>query len=104
MSPFIAYHSCPRRYRESILQYGLLPSLPNPAQFYGVYVFRDDYQHPTRSKGNLSRSFRCHWDHRPPNDLWEVAYIGPMCGDQYVENGLVLFERPQFASLLSQLS
>lgn len=100
----MAYHSTPRRHREAIQRYGLLPSLPSPAQFYGVYVYRDDYSHPTRAKGNLSRSFRCHWSHAAPNDLWRVAYIGPLCGDQFVENGLVLFDRPEFASLVSHLS
>lgn len=102
MSPLIAYHTAPPRCRDHIRKHGLLPNLPNPSQLFGIYVYRDDYTHPLRSR--RSRRYWCHWTHRPQNDLWEVAYIGPMCGDQFVTNGLVLFERPQFVSLLSRLS
>jgi len=103
VSPFVCYHSSARRHRESIREYGLLPNLPNAGQLFGIYAYRDDYEHITRDR-HRRRAFWTRWDHRPPNDLWEVAYIGPFCPDQYVANGIVLFTRPQFVSLVSHLS
>jgi hypothetical protein len=102
MSPFVAYHSAPRRYRHSIRRYGLLPNLPSASQLFGVYVYRDDYTHRTRHM-RIRGAFRpvhVWWTHAAPNDLWETAYIGPLCPDQFVDNGLVLFYPPQ-VSLLS---
>lgn len=85
MSPFVAYHATVFRHRESIRKYGLLAAGSNPERF-GVYVFREDYGHPT-----FSRTRACvRWGHWPPNDLWQVSYIGPMSPDHYVENGLIL--------------
>jgi hypothetical protein len=103
MSPFICYHSTARRHRETILQYGLLPNLPNASQHYGIYVFRDDCSHITREH-RRPRAFWCRWDHCPPNDLWQVGYVGPLCPDQYVTNSWVLFDTPQYLSRVSQLS
>ena len=105
MSPLIAYHVAPRRYRQSIERYGLLPNLPTPANFYGVYVYCDDHWHPTWRvrRDGTARMFRLQWEHRA-GDLWEVAYIGPVCPDPFVANGLILTEPVQFASLVSHLS
>ena len=103
MSPFICYHSTARRHRDSIWRYGLLPNLPNAGQHFGVYVYQDDAPHVTRER-RRPRQFWCRWAHRPPNDLWQVAYIGPLYRDQYVTNGFVLFDPVQSVSLLSQLS
>jgi len=90
MVQLVAYHSTAFRHREAIRQYGMLPTLPHPAQYFGVYVF-GEFDHPTFMKGSFRRQFRCRWDHSPKNDLWQIVYCGPLCEDQYVENGLVLF-------------
>jgi hypothetical protein len=103
MSPLVCYHSTPRRHREAIQRYGLLPNLPNMGQHYGIYVYCDDCIHKTREY-RRSRRFWTRWEHRPPNDLWQVGYVGPLCPDQWVTNGLVLFEKPQLLSLVSRLS
>jgi hypothetical protein len=106
VSPLAAYHSTSRRHRESIQEHGLLPNLPNATQLYGVYVFRDDLYHRTRHMRirGAFRQVRVRWAHETHNDLWEVAYVGPLCPDQFVENGLVLYYPPQLVSLLTQLS
>src|SRR5215469_455494 len=106
MSPLVAYHSTARRHREAIHRYGLIPALPSSAQWFGVYVYRDDYTHRTRHMRYRSgiRPVSCWWAHRPPNDLWEVAYIGPLYPDQFVANALVLSEPPEHVSLVSPLS
>lgn len=96
-----ALHSSPRRHREAIQRVGLLPNLPHPAQHFGVYVFNDDYNHRTAYKGSFRRTFRVRWSHRPPNDLWRVGYCGPLCGDQFVENGLVLFDQVTEVTLVT---
>jgi hypothetical protein len=103
VSPFVAYHTTPRRHRESIERYGLLPNLPNASQHFGIYVYQDDCIHLTRDR-RRRRRYWTRWDHRPPHDLWQVGYVGPLCPDQYVTNGLVLFERPQYLSRVSHLS
>jgi hypothetical protein len=96
MSPLVCYHSTARRHRESIVECGLLPNRPNVRQRFGVYAYCDDCIHVTRK-----RAYWCRWDHRPPNDLWQVGYVGPLRPDPYVANGLVLFERPQLLALVS---
>jgi hypothetical protein len=103
VSPLVCYHSTARRHREAITEYGLLPNLPNAGQHFGIYVYCDDCVHVTRER-RRRRAYWTRWDHLPPNDLWRVGYVGPLCPDQYVTNGLVLFERPQLVSLVSQLS
>jgi len=103
VSPVIVYHSTARRHRESIERHGLLGNLPNAGQWWGIYTFRDDYRHiPPRDRRN--RRTWTIWTHHEPNDLWEIAYIGPLLPDQYVANGLVLTERPEFVSRVSRLS
>lgn len=105
MSPLVAYHNSPRRYRDSINRYGLLPNKPSAAGCFGVYVFRDDYTHTVYTTHNrVARPYHLRWRHRNPDDLWEVAYIGPLRADRFVENGLVLLEQPQFTSLVTHLS
>ena len=76
MSPFVAYHSTAFRHRDSIRAHGLLLNKPATGRPFGVYVFRPDYGHPTFSRGH-----RVVWGHRPPSDLWQVAYIGPIVRD-----------------------
>jgi hypothetical protein len=98
VSPLVAYHSTPRRHRASIERHGLLCGLPNVGQHFGVYVYSDDYEHATCER-RRSKQYWVYWAHRPPNDLWRVAYIGPLCPDQYVANALVLFERVQVLHL-----
>jgi len=45
------------------------------------------------------------WSHGGLNDLWEVAYIGPMLPDPLVDNGLILTTGPVHRlSRVSQLS
>jgi len=100
VSPFVCYHSTARRHREAIERYGLLCSLPNAGQHFGIYAFSDDITHPTREY-RRSRKFWCYWAHRPPNDLWQIGYVGPMLPDRWVANGIVLLERPQYVSLVS---
>jgi len=105
MSPLIAYHSSSCCHRFGIRKYGLLPDQPNAGQPFGVYVFRDDYRHVTTMRDRRrDRRYWVVWSHRPPADLWEVAYIGPLRPDPYVTNGLVLLEQPQHVSLVSPVS
>jgi len=103
VTPFMCYHSTARRHRESIEQYGLLCNLPNAGQHFGIYCFSDDLAHTTREYRRSKRAW-CRWGHREPNDLWQVGYCGPMLHDRWVTNGIVLLERPQYVSRVSQLS
>lgn len=102
------YHATPRRHRDAIRQYGLLPNLPNCSQLFGVYAFQDEAYHDTRMMrgiGGRWRRVRVWWDYKPPNDLWQIAYVGPITPDQFVENGFVLDAiPPEHVSLVSQLS
>lgn len=102
MSPVIFYHSTLPRHRESIERLGLLPGLPHPAQYFGVYVYNDDFGHATHTKGSFRRAFRCYWAHGDGNDLWQVAYIGPMFEDQFVENGMVLEDTATQVTLVTR--
>lgn len=100
MSPLVAYHSTTFRHRASIQQRGLLAGKPMFQRIFGVYVFRNDHGHPTRMRGA-----RCVWGWDYPNDLWRVAYIGPLSEDRYVENGLVLHQSipPQHITLITPI-
>lgn len=90
MSPFIAHHATRQACRDSIQREGILPSRPTALQPYGVYVFRDDtdIDHNTWSRGRCLR-----WAHDQRQDVWRVAYIGPMRPDHLVTNAMVLLER-----------
>ena len=78
------------RHRESILKLGLIAGEPWQGRPHGVYVFNDDYGHPTYSRGR----YTCRWSWLPEarSDLFRVAYIGRMMEDEYVENGIVLLD------------
>lgn len=99
MSPLIAYHATRRACRESILRNGLLCSRPRPFlgvhHPFGVYVFREDgsFDHPCMS--------RTVWGHAPRQDLWEVAYIGPMMTDPYVLNAVILLLPADHVTLMA---
>lgn len=104
MTPFLAYHATPRRHRESIGILGLIPGRPMRGRPFGVYVFNDNAPHPTFSRGRFS----VWWSGGPyyREDIWQVAYIGPMLSDEYVENGWVLLEGvpPQCLSLITHIT
>lgn len=105
MSPFIAYHATARRHRENIYEHGLIAGscMTQPANF-GVYVFNDDCPHPTFSR--VAGTASCWWGRGGSEDCWQVAYVGPMSPDQYVENGMLLHESvpPQHLSLITHIT
>jgi hypothetical protein len=105
MSPLIFLHATAHRHRDSIREYGLLISRPNRGRPWGVYVFRDDYGHPSFSRSRTF-PFTCWWGWHPPSDLWQAAYIGPLSEDRYVENGWILHELvpPQHLSLITPIT
>ncbi|MGH7240236.1 MAG: hypothetical protein ACREHG_09285 [Candidatus Saccharimonadales bacterium] len=92
MSPFIALHATRRACRHSILHLGLLRSQPNRGQPYGIYVYRQDDSIDHQVWLKTFEAIHCRWAGQPPQDIWMVAYIGPMCEDQYVTNGMVLLQ------------
>lgn len=96
MSPMIAYHVTRHACREAILRDGLLCDRPNKGQPFGVYVFREDgsLDHPGRNS-------KCFWTSERSQDVWEVAYIGPMIADQYVLNGYVLLRPATMVTLVT---
>lgn len=82
---FIGYHATSRRYRRSIAARGLIAAKPY-CQREGVFVFSDDLATPM-----LPGLPRVRWAARPETqDIWCVAYCGPMIADPFVENGLIL--------------
>lgn len=85
MSPLVAYHATRPACREGIVTNGLLPSSYPRHRPYGVYVFRMD-----GSFDHLCWNSRTYWDASPRADVWQVAYIGPLMIDQYVQNGMIL--------------
>lgn len=76
---------------------GLLAGQPCRGRPFGVYVFANEFRHPT-----FSRLGRVIWMHGEHQDLWSAAYIGPITEDQYVENGLVFLHAipPEHVSLV----
>jgi hypothetical protein len=91
MSPFVAYHATRRACRESIQVYGLCPALPMHGRPFGVYVFSEHIRHNTHSKGRGARRIR--WSSGEGSDVWQVAYIGPLVTDTFIENAVVLLDR-----------
>jgi hypothetical protein len=85
MSPLVAFHATRRACRDTIQRFGLLPSRPTQLQPYGVYVFNDDLEHPTWSRGSRPVV----WAPSTRLDVWQVTYIGPMRPDHLVSNGMV---------------
>ena len=88
MSPLVAYHATRRACRESISQRGLIASEPTLQQPVGVYVFRHDHRHGAVMRGGPVAT----WDYAPRQDLWQVAYIGPLMLDRFVSNGFILLK------------
>lgn len=104
MSPFVAYHATSRRHRDSIREHGLLLNFERMSpERNGVYVFNDECEHPTFSRSALGGIF---WSYGVNQDLWEVAYIGPMAPDHFVNNGIILYERvpPECLSLITHIT
>lgn len=101
MSPFIAFHATGVRHRESIRKRGLLAGSMDHRPF-GVYVYRDDYGHPTFGRG----SFSVRWGDGNGSDVWQVAHIGPMSEDHFVENGIILHDPvpPQHLTLITHIT
>lgn len=105
MSPFVAYHATSRRHRESIRERGLLRDwfAHRPPHRIGIYVFNDECEHPTFSRSAFGGLW---WSYGSGQDVWEVAYIGPMAPDQYVCNGMILYEKvpPECLSLITLIT
>lgn len=95
MSPVVAYHVTRSACRSSIRTYGLLPASPMKRPF-GVYVFRDD-----DSFAHVTWESTAEWTYYHGQDLWEVAYIGPMMLDQYVLNALIFLGPVDHVSLVT---
>lgn len=95
MSPLVAYHATAQRHRENILRYGLIPHQPTRLQPWGVYVYRPDREFDHNTGGKQWRPSGVRWVGAWPMDVWQVSYIGPVCADQFVMNGWVLFEQVQ---------
>lgn len=87
MSPLVAYHATRRACRESIQRHGLLCDKPRGKRPFGVYVFRED-----GALDHLGWNSRAAWTTEKAQDVWEVAYIGPMMPDQYVLNAFILLQ------------
>lgn len=81
---FVGYHATSRHYRTSIQESGLLAHKPY-MQREGVFVFSDELLTST-----LPGLPRVRWAHRSTQDLWRVAYCGPMFADPFVENAVIL--------------
>jgi hypothetical protein len=95
MSPIMALHASRDCCRHSIRKHGLLPAQPMRGRPYGVYVFRDD-----GAFDHLGWNSRTVWEHHPKLDLWECAYIGPLCIDQYVLNAMVFLDTVEHVTLV----
>lgn len=81
---FIGYHATSRSRRASIESIGLSVDF-SMAEPPGVYVFD-----PYMSNGEGSSAQECAWDFGPNNDLWRVAYCGPMIRDECLRNAVIL--------------
>lgn len=81
MSLFIGYHATPRRNRASILAHGLRAHTPD-GRPNGVYVFNDDLHNPD--------AMSLQWSRGAGQDLWQVAYFGPMQPDRLCWNAVIL--------------
>lgn len=86
VSPFICYHASARRNRDGILRDGLLPGQPSECQPSGVYAFSPHLANFT----DRSTAQQCGWSYGPGQDLWQIAYIGPMRVDPCLRNAVVL--------------
>lgn len=96
MSPLVAYHVTRKACRASIEENGLLCNRPTKARPFGVYVFRWD-----RSFEHVTWESRSEWTFYHGQDLWEVAYIGPLMPDQYVFNALILLRPATHVTLVT---
>ena len=96
MSPLVAYHATNPKCRESIRDNGLLPSQPIMGRPHGVYVFR-----PDESFDHLGWNSHGMWDCAPGEDLWKVAYIGPLMIDQYILNAMILLGTVDHVTLVT---
>lgn len=96
MSPLVAYHATRMACRASIQENGLLPNRAKRGLPHGVYVFRAD-----NSFSHVGYNSRSEWTRAPRQDLWEVAYIGPLTFDPYVLNGLVLLGKVDHVTLVT---
>lgn len=103
MSPLIALHATSVACRDSIRRRGLLPGQPNESRPYGVYVYSDGVGNRGSRCRNQDGSPRI-WDSLPAQDVWQVAYIGPMAPDVYIANALILFDRiePEYITLVTR--
>jgi hypothetical protein len=101
MSPLVALHATSVTNRESIRVRGLVPGPPKNRGRTGVYVFSDGISHPTR--GRTAGARRIKWTAGPGEDVWQVAYIGPVATDIYVENALILLDSvgPELVTLVT---
>jgi hypothetical protein len=52
-----------------------------------VYVFSE---YILNNPYGMYRSRRTRWEWYGQEDLWQVAYIGPMLADRLVENAMIL--------------
>lgn len=95
MSPLVACHATRNACRHGIQAFGLLPN-KLPGRPYGVYVFRSDH-----GFDHLGWNSRCEWTVTPGQDLWRVAYIGPVMEDQYVCNALILLDTVDHVTLVT---
>jgi hypothetical protein len=96
MSPLVAYHATRRACRDSILRNGLLGNSPNGGRPFGVYVFRVD-----GGLDHVCRNSRLAWDVARAQDLWQVAYIGPVMLDRYVLNAAILLAPATHVTLVA---
>lgn len=96
MSPIVGYHATRQCCRRSIQEDGLIPFWNSYERPYGVYVYRDDgeFDHP----GHNSRTI---WGCHSAADLWQAAYIGPLCPDPYVINAMVFLGEVQHVTLVT---
>lgn len=96
MSPLVAYHATSYKCRDSIQRHGLLCNRTAGKRPLGVYVFREDgsLDHP----GWNSRTI---WTSGRAQDIWEVAYIGPIMADQYVLNAMILLLPARHVTLVT---
>ena len=104
MSPLVALHVTRVTCRESIRQRGLIPAQPRKGRPFGVYVYTDgnDFDHTTWMRKFTSRATV--WAAGPRQDIWAVAYIGPLTVDRYVRNALIFLEKvtPEHVTLVTR--
>lgn len=83
---FIGYHATARTVRDRIQAEGLRAHKPVGNLTCGVYVFNDDLD----NMPGLPESSWCVWSSAPGQDVWRVAYCGPMIVDPLVRNAVIL--------------